>query len=380
MRPRSCAALAAGLAALVATAPTDRARGQQVALPDVAFVEQEAERIECRIGEPVRVRVRFGLEEQFLAHAAIPLFLRPLDLPVALTVPWRAGASGVRVQGGEDPRPVAVVRTMVVDGEEARVEQAAAVERLGRRFVVHELSFRVVPLRAGSIELAPAALRAAWATTFRDDVLQGRVPTDRYEGSLLGAPLVLQVAPVPMAGRPADYDGAVGQLRMRALLARDAVAAGEALQLTVTVEGSANFGSFGPPRFEGLGDLHVAGTLQREIPGGIEYVISLVPTPGAKAGAVPLLRLPFYDPEPPGAFRVAATPPLPFRVLPQDPPEPAGAPQPAVPPEPAEGENSSLGLWISVALVWVLLLVRARRRIAAFHAAQQRGQGRSGSA
>lgn len=363
-------AAVACLVAVAAAVPGDRVRAQQFELADVAFVEQVAERTACRIGEPVRVRVRFGLEQQFLGHAAIPLFLRPLDLPVALQLPWRSEGTAVRVQAGAAPPADAVVRTVVVDGAEARVHSVAAVEREGRSFVVHEVALAVVPLRSGAIELQPAVLRAAWATAFRDDVLQGRVAVDRRDGSVASAPLRLQVEPVPMPGRPVDYDGAVGQLRMRASLGSDAVAAGEALQLTATVEGSANFGAFGPPRFEALGDFHVAGTLQREIPGGIEYVFSLVPPPGAASGMVPLLRLPFYDPEPPGAFRVAATPPLPFRVLPQEQAKTAASPQPAAP-QPAERENSNLGLWISVALVWVLMLVRAKRRIAAFRAAQQ---------
>lgn len=326
----------------------------------------------------MRVQVRFGLEEQFLAQSAIPLFLRPLELPVALQVPWRTGVSAVRVQAAEALPADAAVRSLAVDGAEARVQSAGIVDRGGRRFAVHEFVLAVVPLRSGAIELSAAVLRAAWATTFRDDVLQGRVPIDRREGSIASNVLTLQVEPVPMAGRPVDYDGAVGKLRMRAALGSDAVAAGEVLQVTVTVEGTANFGAFGPPRFEGLGDFHVVGTLQREISAGMEYVISLAPPSGLASGMVPLLRLPFYDPEPPGAFRVAATPPLPFRVMKQEQAAPAATPQPAAPAEPAEREDSHLGLWISIALVWVLLLVRAKRRIAAFRAAQQQESGGSG--
>ena len=375
---RSGPVAAACLAVLAASAPVHRARAQQFELADVAFVEQRSERTSCRIGEPVRVQVRFGLEEQFLAQSAIPLFLRPLELPVALQVPWRNGVSAVRVQAAEALPVDAVVRSIAVDGAEARVQSAGTVDRDGRRFAVHEFVLAVVPLRTGAIELSAAVLRAAWATTFRDDVLQGRVPIDRREGSIASNVLTLQVEPVPMAGRPADYDGAVGQLRMRAALGSDAVAAGEVLQVNVTVEGTANFGAFGPPRFEALGDFHVVGTLQREIASGMEYVISLEPPPGVASGMVPLLRLPFYDPEPPGTFRVAATPPLPFRVVKQEPAAPAATSPPAAPAEPAEREDSHLGLWISVGLVWVLLLVRAKRRIAAFRAAQQQDPGGSG--
>lgn len=374
---RSGLAAVACLAVLAAAAPVGRARAQQFELADVAFVEQRTERTSCRIGEPVRVQVRFGLEEQFLAQSAIPLFLRPLELPVALQVPWRNGVSAVRVQAEAALPADAVARSLAVDGAEARVQSAGTVDRGGRRFVVHELVLAVVPLRSGAIELPAAVLRAAWATTFRDDVLQGRVPIDRREGSIASNVLTLQVEPVPMAGRPVDYDGAVGRLRMRAALRSDAVAAGEVLEVIVTVEGTANFGAFGPPRFEALGDFHVTGTLQRAIPGGMEYVISLVPPPGSASGTVPLMRLPFYDPEPPGAFRVAATPPLPFRVVTQEPAAPAATTQPAAP-EQAEREGSHLGLWVSVGLVWVLLLVRAKRRIAAFRAAQQQERGGSG--
>jgi len=64
--------------------------------------------------------------------------------------------------------------------------------------------------------------------------------------------------------------------------------------------------------------------------------------------------------------------------LKQEPAAPAATSPPAAPAEPAEREDSHLGLWISVGLVWVLLLVRAKRRIAAFRAAQQQDPGGSG--
>lgn len=57
----------------------------------------------------------------------------------------------------------------------------------------------------------------------------------------------LTVLPLPDAGKPADFKGAVGQYAIRALLQPDTVTVGEAVQVTVEVTGIGNIKAVPPP-------------------------------------------------------------------------------------------------------------------------------------
>jgi hypothetical protein len=62
------------------------------------------------------------------------------------------------------------------------------------------------------------------------------------------APLKLDVKPLPQAGRPADFSGAVGAFRMKVVTDRAAVDLGDAVAVRVTVEGEGSLQSATPPK------------------------------------------------------------------------------------------------------------------------------------
>lgn len=68
-------------------------------------------------------------------------------------------------------------------------------------------------------------------------------------------PLRLRVKPLPDAGRPEGFGGAVGSFRMRASLDRSDAQINEALALKVTVEGEGLLKSVGAPRIDAPPDL-----------------------------------------------------------------------------------------------------------------------------
>lgn len=115
------------------------------------------------------------------------------------------------------------------------------------RFVVLK---RVVlyPQKSGSLDIEPLALDVSL-----------EVPTDKRD--FFGSPIytktnkvvsagkrTIQVKPLPEAGRPADFSGAVGEFEFSVTTTKDALNASESLQAKVTVEGRGNLKLFQLPK------------------------------------------------------------------------------------------------------------------------------------
>ncbi|HUQ82106.1 MAG TPA: BatD family protein [Gemmatimonadaceae bacterium] len=165
----------------------------------------------------------------------------------------------------------------------------------GRRYEVHVFQRALFPLTAGQYEIPPARLNYSLplsASFFsREESHQLRSET---------VPLV--VVDPPQAGRPPDYNGAVGRLVLEAHVDSGAAKVGDPLVLTVRVTGDGNVSFFPRP------DVHVPwGQLVPAeervqldssaivIRGAKEFDWVITP---AKSGEqeVPPVRYPFFNP------------------------------------------------------------------------------------
>jgi tetratricopeptide (TPR) repeat protein len=108
----------------------------------------------------------------------------------------------------------------------------------GRMFEVQTVQRAYFPLSAGSFAFAPA--RAVI------DVREGFLFAPETREIRSKSPKVV-VLPLPEAGRPPDYRGAVGSYSVRAFLQPDTVSAGEAVQITVEITGHGNLKAAPPP-------------------------------------------------------------------------------------------------------------------------------------
>lgn len=125
----------------------------------------------------------------------------------------------------------------------------------GRRMQVFPLVRKVlIPTRAGSFTLAPAAMRFGVAT--RDRLFRGLLsrstPVVRRS-----APVTVEVRALPVEGRPEGFSGAVGSFRLDSTLDRDTFAVDEAIAMRVTVEGSGFLKSVAPPPLPSTPQLRV---------------------------------------------------------------------------------------------------------------------------
>jgi hypothetical protein len=132
--------------------------------------------------------------------------------------------------------------------------------------------------------------------------------------------IIVAVEP-PMTGRPADYSGAVGSLRVSAKLDTNATRVGDPLLLTVRVSGSGNVKLFPRPSV-GIawgslvrGDERVrVDTTARRISGTKEFDWVLTPKIAGELD-VPPIRYPYFNPES-RRYEVAATNPTRVRIGP----------------------------------------------------------------
>jgi hypothetical protein len=128
------------------------------------------------------------------------------------------------------------------------------------------------------------------------------------------------VLPVPAAGRPASFNGAVGRFSVQAELQPRTVPAGEAATLTVEVEGAGNVKALPAPRLALLDGVEVYPPSEEsrltvtgdEVAGVKRFTWVLVPEATGRV-EIPALEYAYFDPAR-GAFQVSRTPPLALRV------------------------------------------------------------------
>lgn len=279
------------------------------------FLELEGPSRTVFVHETVRLVLRFGFEQGFLDAEVVQLFRQDLELPAQVLATWSDGFAGARVV----PAPAAAgatARFALNDGFAAGA--VATLERLdGVRFTTLELTFELLPERAGLLELPPTFLRYAWATEFEDDVFQGRVPLDRHDGVFEAAPLTLNVRELPREDQPTTFTGAVGSFTFTAELAPREPGAGSGVLLALRVAGVGNLELFGPPLLDPLArEFRVLATHEELEAGARTFHIELQAR-AEQAGTVrtlPALEFAWFDPAPPAGYHTTTVGPWPLTL------------------------------------------------------------------
>lgn len=265
-----------------------------------AFVELSLPRTSAFPGETLPLLVRFGVEREFLRHNLLQLFTRPLDVPLQLELvgsapdglelleprPEDTGAAGAQLLHG----PSFALGEAIAQAARSREET-----RGGRSFVVLELDRELQLSSAGRRELPGARLSFAYATRFEPDLLGTSLPLDRATGRVVGAPLVLEVQPFPVEGRPASFVDAVGHFTLRAEAEPRALAPGEQLVLTLTIEGQGNLAQLSPPRLDVLDGFHLLG-LRDQMHGTTRTLRAELVLESPRVRELPAIELASFDP------------------------------------------------------------------------------------
>ncbi len=209
----------------------------------------------------------------------------------------------------------------VVDLDEPSEYQATFQ---GQPYRVHEVRKALFPQQEGKLtalgprlEVTVLVQRRARTGSIFDEVW-GRV--EREGRRLATPPVEVEVRSLPPA--PPGWSGLVGRFDVDASLSKASLAAGESTTLKVTVSGTGNASMIGEPKLPDLSAFKVyddkpTASLEHsgdEIRGAKTFVKALVPR---QAGTLTLpgMSLVYFDPEA-GAYRTAATEPLPITVVP----------------------------------------------------------------
>ncbi|HVE14448.1 MAG TPA: BatD family protein, partial [Elusimicrobiota bacterium] len=181
----------------------------------------------------------------------------------------------------------------------------------GRSYFVSELKMAFFPTQPGKLTIAPGAIRCQIQEEmnidpFAPDFFQRFFASGQMQAQtreLRTKPVELDVQALP-AGKPAGFGGAVGRYKLRAEVDRKQAKAGEAVNLSVTVEGSGNLKALGDLPMPELKAFRVYDTVTalnqvkdaRGVHGSKVYKTVLVPQASGPV-RIPPIALSFFDPE-----------------------------------------------------------------------------------
>src|SRR5262249_30165280 len=115
----------------------------------------------------------------------------------------------------------------------------------GRRYVVHELTTALFPTTSGKLTIDPGSLQLVMLTSPFGFSLFDR----GVERVLHTKSVDINVSPLPIAGKPPIFKGAVGEaLTLTGKIDRTEVAEGDPVTLTLRVEGTGNVKTFSKPK------------------------------------------------------------------------------------------------------------------------------------
>lgn len=288
--PAASAPPAAG-AAPQASAPaiqSERSRGP-------AFVTTSLDRKNVYVNEPLILSFRF--------YTRVPVLSQPQYQPADTQGFW-----------AEDLPPQREY-TQIVNGNEYRVI---------------EIRTLLFPTTAGSLTIGPAKLtvrvedfQRRLADPFANEFFRGFFSRGQVV-ELQSDPLTVNVKPIPQAGRPATFTGAVGKWSLSAKLDRKEAKVNEAVTLEVRIFGEGNVKSVGKLELPPLTGFKVYETIsssevqkQGDEVRGVKIYRTLLRPEATGVLAIPALTYSYFDPTA-GRFEQIQVPSLSLNVLPGD--------------------------------------------------------------
>ncbi len=268
------------------------AGGARAAKGDQLFLKAETDRKAAYVGEQINFSIRF--------YTAVPLSSNPQYIPPSF-----------KNLIAEDLPPVRNGETTIN----------------GVRYSYSEIKTALFALTPGPAQIKPASVIAQVSVDdqldpFDPNFFQKMMAMSGAQGQsrqLSTDQLDIEIKPLP-GGAPASFAGAVGSYTVSAASDRSDAKAGEAVNFSVTVNGSGNLKAVTAPKLPDLADFKVFDTMSSldvrkdndVISGRKTFTYILVPrSEGRKT--IPPVKFSFFDPKT-GGYRELQTEPVTMNV------------------------------------------------------------------
>lgn len=175
----------------------------------------------------------------------------------------------------------------------------------GRTYHMATFSTVITPGKAGKISIGPVPANLVVSKPERGRPRMG-FPFGGFESAqemTVTAPLLeIEVKPLPVAGRPKDFSGAIGKFEFAATGTPERVKVGEPVSMKLTVKGSGNFDRIGQPPLaepDGWTTYSAKQDFQGSDSAGTEGVktFELPLTPTVNKTTMPVFAFSYFDPD-----------------------------------------------------------------------------------
>jgi hypothetical protein len=259
-----------------------------------------------QLGDDLFVSAHFDREEVFLGQQ------------VTVSYILYSRTSLANVQYGQVPAFTGFWAEKIYDADRLNFRQQVIG---GKRYEVAVLKkLALFPTSVGEIQVDPMELVCDVRVRSRDffDSFWGRTKRVR----ITSKPMTITVKPLPEAGKPRDFGGAVGQFTLQARVDHREVKAGEPIELVLEIGGRGNLKTLSPPELPALEGFTKFEPEVREkissaddkIGGSKTYQYVLIPKEQGEY-RIEAVSLSYFDPVQ-KSYRRASTEPLAIEVLP----------------------------------------------------------------
>ena len=263
---------------------------------ELGWLEIQVEPQRVYVHEPVRIHVEFGVE-QGMRLVTDRAQNGQVYLDVEVQAPWLT-----EFPGGEPialGNPTGDLRAVVANRQLVAASYEDRHERNGQRWQRFAFDRAFLPTRLGTIELSAPMLRYdVLVREGQQDIFGLRRGQQSDNFYVYGKPLSIEVLPIPEAGRPTPYYGAVGRFSIDAALDNDTVVEGGSVKLTLTVRGQGNFEFLRLPAIDDLEGFHKLGQAEAKRDADKVVVIYDLRVLSKDVKAVPPIRWNWFDTTP----------------------------------------------------------------------------------
>lgn len=272
---------------------------------ELGFLEIRASSKRVVEGQPFSIEILCGFD-QTLSSRNVNYF--------NLMLPWIGELPGVLEMESPPSRPGATEYEFELNGRErVKVEMLELRSVEGRPFYQLRAVRSFTPTRTGKIEI-PTSFFEFGTVVERRDFFQTR--REKGETYFANAPaLSIEVVPLPEAGRPLDFSGAIGQFAVKASAEPRDVDAGESIKFVVEWSGTGNlefFTSPDPARSDAFRSFRVYGKTEQKHFDRRVVTYDIAPI-SSEVREIPPLFLSVFDPVK-ERYTSVSTEPLAIRV------------------------------------------------------------------